>query len=231
MTNFSIIIPVYNESENIINLLIEIKNQLKDFEYEIIIVDDHSKDNTIQFINEFNDKIVKLIKHDINLGQSKSIFSGIKESRYNTIITLDGDGQNNPKDIPLLLNKFFSDNSLFLVGGIRSERKDKMLKIISSKIANYIRGFILKDNCPDTGCSLKVFDKNIFLKFPEFKGIHRFLPALFTGYGKNTVFIVVDHRPRLYGISNYGTIDRMFAGIKDIIKVLKIIKKFKNNRV
>ena len=105
-----------------------------------------------------------------------------------------------------------------------------MFKIFSSKIANYIRRSILKDNCPDTGCSLKVFDKSVFLKFPEFKGIHRFLPALFSGYGKNTIFIVVDHRPRLYGISKYGTIDRMFAGITDIIKVFKIIKKFRNNR-
>ena len=236
MNNFSIVIPCYNEEHNITHLIEEIKKSLLNptSNYEILLVDDASTDQTLKKLKklkEDNQELIKIITNNTNLGQSFSLIKGIKESSYNTIVTLDGDGQNNPKDIPLLLNKFFSDNSLFLVGGIRSKRKDKMLKIISSKIANYIRGVILKDNCPDTGCSLKVFDKNIFLKFPEFKGIHRFLPALFSGYGKNTVFIVVDHRPRLYGNSNYGTIDRMFAGIKDMIKVLKIIKKFKNNRV
>ena len=106
-----------------------------------------------------------------------------------------------------------------------------MIKIISSKIANKFRNLILKDDCLDTGCSLKVFDRNTFLKFPFFNGIHRFLPALFRGYGKKTFFIEVDHRSRIYGISKYGTFIRLIRGVRDLIKVVKIIKKFKRSNV
>ena len=112
-----------------------------------------------------------------------------------------------------------------MVGGIRKKRQDSFIKILSSKIANYIRSKILNDNCKDTGCSLKVFSKNIFLEFPYFDGIHRFLPALFKGYGHKTDFINVNHRVRKYGKSKYGTIDRLFRGIRDIIKVKNIINK------
>ena len=229
MTNFSIIIPVYNEAKNIINLLIEIKNQLNDFQYEIVIVDDHSKDNTIEVINKFDDEIVRLIKHDNNLGQSQSIFSGIKESKHNIIVTLDGDGQNNPKDIPKLLDTYLRQKDIYLVGGIRRKRKDTIIKILSSKIANKIRSKILNDDCDDTGCSLKVFDKKAFLKFPFFDGMHRFLPALFKGFGYKTYFVYVDHRSRFSGKSNYGTFDRLFKGIRDLIKVKRIIRDAKYN--
>ena len=101
------------------------------------------------------------------------------------------------------------------------------IKLISSNIANQIRSLILKDDCVDTGCSLKVFDKEIFLSFPFFDGLHRFLPALFKGFGKNTLFINVDHRPRISGISKYGTFDRLYKGILDIIRVKKIIRNNK----
>ena len=115
------------------------------------------------------------------------------------------------------------------MGGIRSKRKDSTIKIISSKIANLTRQFILKDNCIDTGCSLKVFNRDIFLKFPFFDGLHRFLPALFIGYNETTFFIPVEHRYRVHGNSNYGTTKRLLAGILDLIRVVKIIKKFKRN--
>ena len=155
-----------------------------------------------------------------------NIWTGIKNSNHKTVVTLDGDGQNNPKDIPKLLEIYFSKKNFSLIGGIRKKRKDNFLKVASSKIANKIRSFILDDDCVDTGCSLKVFDRDIFLSFPFFNGLHRFLPALFKGYGKNTFFIEVDHRPRVSGISKYGTIDRLFKGIFDIMRVKKII----NNR-
>ena len=109
-----------------------------------------------------------------------------------------------------MIQEYNKDKDLVLVGGIRLNRKDNFLKKISSKIANKIRMLILKDNCEDTGCSLKIFDKKIFLSFPLFDGIHRFLPALFTGYGKKTIFVDVDHRPRIYGYSKYGTFKRLF---------------------
>lgn len=228
---FSIVIPIYNEQDNITILLDEIINSLKDqkFSYEVIIVDDASNDNSVSKINDYkkNNKIsINLILNKKNLGQSFSTISGIKASKYSTIITIDGDGQNNPSDILKLINTFKKSN-LSLLGGIRYKRKDSLLKKISSKIANNIRKKILNDDCDDTGCSLKVFNKEIFLQFPEFDGLHRFLPAFFKGYGYKTNFVEVDHRQRIFGNSKYGTILRLFKGIIDLIKVYFIIKKVK----
>ena len=166
---------------------------------------------------------VHVLQHPLNLGQSECLRTGIKFTNDEIIITIDGDGQNNPNDIPKLLDVYFSKKVYSLIGGIRKNRKDNFLKVISSKIANLTRSFVLKDNCVDTGCSLKVFDKEVFLSFPFFDGIHRFLPALFKGFGKNTLFMDVDHRPRISGISKYGTFDRLYKGILDIIRVQKII--------
>jgi len=226
---FSIVVPIYNEAQNIESLINEIYKSLKDYNnFELILVNDNSKDNTVSIVNSLKNKFkIILINNNTNKGQSFSIYKGIMESNNSTIVTLDGDGQNNPADIPLLLEKYFSDDEVFLVGGIRRKRKDNFIKIISSVIANRIRSKIFNDGCEDTGCSLKVFDKSVFLKFPFFNGIHRFLPALFTGYGYKTFFMKVDHRSRLRGNSNYGTIDRLYRGIIDILKVKKIINKQK----
>ena len=232
MDKFSIVIPIYNEGLIIKKLVDEIFFSLSDYKdkFEIILVDDSSTDNSFleikKIYKKYKEKII-VISNKFNIGQSFSIVKGIKRSNYNVIITLDGDGQNNPQDIPKLLNVYF-DKNLSLIGGIRSKREDNIIKIISSKIANNIRKIILKDNCDDTGCSLKVFDKKTFMQFPHFNGIHRFLPALFYGYGKKTFFVDVSHRRRVYGISKYGTFKRLFGGIRDIIKVYKIIKEFKN---
>jgi len=225
---FSIVIPLFNESKNITELLNEISISLNDYkDYEIILVDDNSTDNTLDIINNFKDNKIKIFQNNKNKGQSFSISLGIKKSLYNTIITIDGDGQNDPYDIPKLL-KYFNENKDYeLVGGIRKKRKDSFIKIISSMIANYIRAKILKDDCKDTGCSLKVFNKKIFLDFPYFNGIHRFLPALFRGYGYKTKYIDVNHRNRKHGFSNYGTFSRLFQGIRDMIKVRKILNKNK----
>jgi len=223
---FSIVIPVYNESENIENLINEILISLKQYpEYEIIIIDDFSNDGTINKIKRLNKiKNIKLICNDKNYGQSFSIHRGILESNYNTIVTIDGDGQNNPNDIPKLIERFNSDENLLLLGGIRKKRKDNIVKIISSRLANLVRSRILDDDCKDTGCSLKIFEKNVFTEIPYFDGIHRFLPALFKGFGYKTQFVNVDHRKRKYGYSKYGTINRLYKGIIDIYKVKKIIK-------
>ncbi len=225
---FSIVIPLYNEAENIINLLSEIKISLKEYKhYEIILVDDKSTDHTKKIIDNIKEIDLKTINNKENKGQSYSIHKGILHASFETIITLDGDGQNDPADIPKLLEYYSKSKNLDLIGGIRSERKDTFIKIISSKLANYIRSRILNDGCPDTGCSLKVFNKNIFLLFPYFDGMHRFLPALFKGYGYSCKFIDVNHRKRKYGNSKYGVLNRLFKGIRDIIKVRKIIEKKK----
>ena len=234
MTNFSIVIPIYNEEKNIFNLTKEIFYHLEKYKdkFEVIIVNDSSTDESIKVISELKNiypRYIRLINNNFNFGQSYSISKGIKSSSFDTIVTLDGDGQNNPKDIITLVNKYFENKEIFLIGGIRKNRKDNLIKIISSRVANFIRRIILNDNCIDTGCSLKIFDKKIFISFPMFDGIHRFLPALFKGYEKKTIFIDVDHRPRVHGYSKYGTFKRLFKGIRDLIIVAKIIKKFKSN--
>ncbi len=227
--NISIVIPIFNESENIGAVIEKILNNIKEINFEIIIIDDASTDKPYEKISKFLSlKNIKILKNEKNLGQSFSIYKGIKNSKYETIVTLDGDGQNNPLDILLLTDEYFNDNELFLVGGIRNKRKDNLIKIVSSRVANYIRMFLLSDNCIDTGCALKIFDKYTFLSFPFFDGIHRFLPALFKGYGKKTKFINVKHHPRKFGTSKYGIQNRLFIGIRDIFKVAKIIKEYKN---
>ena len=226
---FSIVIPLFNESENIEKLIFEIEVSLKKIrDYEIILVDDGSTDKTSEIIKKNNFDRVKLFNNLKNKGQSFSIVKGIKNSINDIIVTLDGDGQNDPKDIPKLLDIYLNNQDIKLVGGIRENRKDNYSKIVASKIANYIRSKILKDRCKDTGCSLKVFEKKIFLSFPYFDGIHRFLPALFNGYGYKTKFVSVKHRKREFGISKYGNLRRLYSGIGDIVKVKNIIKERKS---
>lgn len=229
MQTLSIIIPVYNECESIKSLIIEIENVITNkFKYEVIIINDGSTDNTYELItNEIKNPNVYIYNNEINMGQSYSINKGIKLTNYTNIVTIDGDGQNPPKDIIKLANLYFS-NKYKLVGGLRLKRRDSIIKKISSRIANSIRSYILKDNCSDTGCSLKIFDKEFFLKLPYFNGMHRFLPALFINFGAKTHFIEVGHRQRKSGKSKYGTFDRLIIGIKDLIKVLYLIKSFKN---
>jgi dolichol-phosphate mannosyltransferase len=234
--DFSIVIPLYNE-EGIISLLIkEIENSLnkKEYVYEIILINDASTDLTsseLEKLKYIYPNKIRILNNKKNSGQSFSLRKGIEVSAYSNIITIDGDGQNNPSDIPKLMEIYFKDNNLSLVGGIRNKRQDSFIKIFSSKIANFIRRIILKDGCKDTGCSLKIFDKEVFLEFEYFDGIHRFLPALFSGYGKKTFFINVDHRPRKWGVSKYGTFGRLFNGIRDLIKVRNMIFSFKKNNV
>lgn len=225
MKKFSIVIPVYNESCCISNLLIEIENSLKDlYDYEIIIVNDSSTDNTLEILEKLKTQYKLIIlTNKKNLGQSHSILKGVNKSIFETIVTMDGDGQNNPNDIPTLVDKYFSTNC-DLVSGIRKIRQDSFVKIFSSKIANFVRSKYLNDDCKDTGCALKVFNRKTFLYFPFFNGIHRFLPALFKGYGKEVIFLDVDHRIRKGGKSKYGTLNRLFKGLKDMFYVKKIIK-------
>ena len=232
----SIVIPLFNEELNIKNLFYEIIDLITShnhiYKFELILINDCSSDQTLKVINKIKDENnfdILIINNKKNIGQSLSLIKGIKSSKYDNIISIDGDGQNNPKDLKKLIKVYKTEN-IDLVGGIRVKRVDSFLKKISSKIANKIRMTILNDDCKDTGCSLKIFKKEVFNQFPEFDGIHRFLPALYKGYNYKTKFLPVDHRKREFGKSNYGTIDRLFKGIKDIIKVRKIIIKFKNKK-
>ena len=227
--SISIIIPIFNEANNIFFLLDEIYHHLnKLIDFEVILINDSSTDSFLEVFNKKKYSNVFLINNKINLGQSKSLQLGILKSNFDNIVTLDGDGQNNPKDIIKLLNIYFEKN-YNLVSGIRIKRKDSFIKKISSKIANKIRSIILKDKCPDTGCSLKIFKKNCFVSIPYFNGIHRFIPALFLGFGYKVFYVSVDHRSRKFGKSKYGTFGRLLRGILDIYKVLNIIKANKLN--
>ena len=231
MNNISIVIPIYNEEKNIIKLFHELKQSIADnqnYNFELIFVNDCSIDNSLNILNQLkiNNKLLSIINNSENLGQSSSINIGIKNSKYNNIITMDGDGQNNPKDLKIIIQSYFSENA-DLVSGIRKVRKDTIIKKISSQIANKIRSSVLKDKCSDTGCSLKMFKEEIFLSFPFFNGIHRFIPSLFSGYNKKIVYVDVDHRAREYGQSNYGTVIRLIKGIGDLIRVFFIIKKYR----
>lgn len=227
---FSIIIPIFNESQNIIKLIEEIYYYLHSMnDFEVIVVDDFSSDDSVKKINSIIKlyKNLKIIINNKNMGQSFSIVEGVKNSRFDVIVTLDGDGQNNPKDI-LKLIKIYFDYDYKLVSGIRLKRKDNYIKKISSLLANRIRSYILNDHCKDTGCGLKIFDKKIFLSFNYFDSIHRFIPALFVATNSKVKYVNVDHRIRNYGISKYGTFDRLFYGIRDIFIVKKIIKNIKH---
>ncbi len=229
MFNFSLIIPAFNESKNIINLIDEINSNLneKEYNFEIIVIDDASTDNTKNLLINKKSLLnnLKIITNQNNKGQSYSIKIGIQKSTFNNIVTLDGDGQNDPSDIPRLIELYESDKNIKLVAGIRKKRQDTKIKKISSLVANKIRKRVLNDGCDDTGCALKIFDKNIFLSFRFFNGIHRFLPALYNGFGYKISFVNVNHRHRKYGVSKYGIVNRLFKGIYDMIKVYFIINK------
>lgn len=222
----SIVIPIYNEESNIITLFKEISETIsKKYILEICFVNDGSQDSSLSKINKLDKKIVKIVNSKKNFGQSHSIFVGVKNSKYDTIVTLDGDGQNPPSEIPKLLNEFFNYDSDILVCGIRKNRKDSFSKVYGSLIANKFRSFILNDQCEDTGCGLKVFSKKNFFKIPYFNGFHRFFPALFQSNGVKCIFINVSHRKREYGKSKYNNLKRFFKGLIDIIRVKYIILK------
>jgi dolichol-phosphate mannosyltransferase len=225
MRTFSLVIPIFNEEHNIEILYNELLfNNLEDKIYEIIFVNDCSTDDSFNVLTKIalsNSKI-KILNHNLNMGQSACIKTAAQNTTAEILITMDGDGQNDPSDIHKLLEIYNSINNYKLVGGIRKIRKDSYSKRIASKLANKIRILILDDGCEDTGCSLKAFDRKQFLKFPFFDGIHRYLPYLFKKFGCKTFFIEVNHRKRIYGKSKYNNLQRGFRGIIDMIRVLNI---------
>lgn len=232
--DISLIIPFYNEEENISIFLNEIFPIIDLSQYinkcEIICINDGSTDNTLNKLKVFQTSysLFKIINLKNNLGQSNAINLGVKSSLFENCVTIDGDCQNDPKDINLLLNEFSKNLNLDLIAGERMNRKDNLIKRASSKIANKFRNIILKDNCSDTGCSLKLFKKNAFCKFTYFDGIHRFLPALFVGYGFQVKYLKVNHRYRRFGQSKYGTLKRLFIGLFNIYFVYRQIRKYKS---
>jgi dolichol-phosphate mannosyltransferase len=228
----SIVIPVRNEAPNIAPLVAEIRAALDgSCDYEIVYVDDGSTDETTAAVKALGRDFprLRLIRHRQSAGQSAAIRSGVKAARAPWIATLDGDGQNDPADIPHLwqIARSAPEEAPLLVAGWRRKRRDSAMKRLSSRLANLVRRAFLGDGTPDTGCGLKVFRRELFLDLPFFDHCHRFLPALVRRAGGRTVSVPVNHRPRARGRSNYGMLDRLFVGIADLAGVMWLMRRAK----
>jgi len=235
MANISIVIPAHNEADNIGTLIREIKQLNLDQPYEIIIVDDASSDDTYANVVKLKAEIpeLRIIQHEGTYGQSAAVATGIAHAVGELIVTMDGDGQNNPADIPKLVSAILdSENkNLRMVAGFRKKRNDSAWRVLSSKVANSVRSFFLRDQTPDTGCGLKIFYRSAFVKLPFFNHMHRFLPALIQMQGGDVISIEVSHRARMHGTSNYGTLNRLWVGIIDILGVSWLRLRSKKVRI
>jgi len=223
----AVVVPVKNEAENIVPLIDEIARSLADrVEFEIVYVDDGSTDATISILRRERAArpYLRVLRHAQSCGQSAAVASGVKAARAPVIATLDGDGQNDPADIPALLQRLLAEpedkRDFLLVAGHRQKRRDTGIRRMSSKIANGVRAWMLKDATPDTGCGLKLFTKAAFLDMPRFDHMHRFLPALMIRRGGSVVSVPVHHRPRERGVSKYGVWNRLWVGIVDLFGVM-----------
>ena len=223
--DLSVVIPVKNEAGNIAPLVAEITAALDGLTgYEIIYIDDGSSDATAAEIRRLQAGLpqLRLLRHAQSCGQSAAIRSGVKAARGGWIATLDGDGQNDPADIPALwrLATGAAGGPPLLIAGHRARRQDSWSKRRASRIANAVRRRLLRDDTPDTGCGLKLFPRALFLDLPYFDHMHRFLPALVLREGGSVRSVPVNHRPRRRGTSKYGVLDRLGVGIADLLGVM-----------
>jgi len=219
--SLSVVIPVYNEEENIPKLYEELKEVLErlPYDYEIIFVDDGSTDRTPQILEELakKDPRVKVIRFRRNYGQTAAMYAGFQYASGDVVITMDGDLQNDPHDIPKLLEKI--NEGYDIVSGWRKDRKDPFLsRILPSKIANWIISKVTGVHLHDYGCTLKAYRKEVAKNFRLYGDMHRFLPAVAKSFGAKITEVVVNHRPRLYGKSKYG-IGRTVRVLLDIFLV------------
>ncbi len=219
--------PVHNEVDNVTTLVEEIHAALDGrVDFEAVFVDDASSDDTAPRLVALAGRFPRLrvLRHLHNAGQSTAIATGVRAARGTLVATLDGDGQNDPADIPALLQRWGAEGggtgSPLLLAGWRATRNDTWLRRLSSRIANGVRGRLLGDGTPDTGCGLKLFARDDFLALPYFDHMHRFLPALIVRHGGRVVSVPVRHRPRTRGQSHYGVWNRLWVGIVDIAGVM-----------
>jgi glycosyltransferase involved in cell wall biosynthesis len=225
----SIVVPMHNEAGNVVRLAHEIAASLAPGSFEVLLVDDGSTDATLAEALRLRGTIAELrvLGHTQRLGQSAAIWSGVRAARAPWVVTLDGDGQNDPSDIGELLKarSDAGDESVRLVVGHRTRRRDTAWRRLQSRIANGVRGRFLGDDTPDTGCGLKLFARDTFLALPSFTHMHRFLPALFLREGARVISIPVHHRPRTAGRSKYAMLDRLAAGLVDLAGVFWLMRR------
>ena len=236
----SVVVPVFNEQDNVAPLVGEIVAALRGRasdeggDFEIVYVDDHSTDATFDTLRRLKAGVpeLRVLRHVTNSGQSTAIRTGVKAARGEWIATLDGDGQNDPADIPkLLAQRAQSAAEVKLFAGWRVNRQDSGSKRWASKLANAIRTRMLPDDTPDTGCGTKLFEREAFLELPFFNHMHRYLPALMQRAGWKTLSVPVNHRHRSTGVSKYNNLNRALVGIADLRGVAWLIRRGKVTRV
>jgi len=227
----SVVIPMRNEGPNVLPLLAEIATALAGTAHEVVCIDDGSSDDTaLRLAEAMGSHPLVALRHAASCGQSAAVVSGVRAARAPWIATLDGDGQNDPADIPKLWARARAEaasGAAVLVAGHRVTRRDSGVKRVTSRVANAVRARLLGDATPDTGCGLKVFPRALFLDLPRFDHMHRYLPALALRQGAVVVSEAVNHRPRIRGRSNYGTLDRLAVSIADMLGVIWLQRRWK----
>ncbi|MEM9304584.1 MAG: glycosyltransferase family 2 protein [Pseudomonadota bacterium] len=217
----SVVVPLYNEAENLDALCAELDAALGALAFEAVFVDDGSTDDSAARYRALESAFgwLRVVRHPVNAGQSAAFCTGVAAARSPVIATIDGDLQNDPADIPGLLDIYLektAEQGPTLVTGNRTQRRDSFVRRLSSRVANRVRSSLLRDRCLDTGCSLKLFSRDAFLLLPQFDHMHRFLPALFARDGAQVVNVPVNHRERRAGASKYGIGNRLWVGIVDL---------------
>jgi glycosyltransferase involved in cell wall biosynthesis len=227
MNNVSVVVPLYNEEQSVAMLQRELADALTGVDYEIIFVDDGSQDETVARIAA--DPRTRVLRFEKNAGQSAAIFAGLQAVRNEIAVLIDGDLQNDPADIPRLLAEI--SRGADLVCGYRAQRKDTLLKRITSRVANFVRSRFTRDGVRDTGCTLKAMRRDCIGALVPFKGMHRFIPALVKGAGYRLVEIPVNHRPRRFGQSKYGLGNRAFRATIDMFGVRWLLSRRLNYKL
>jgi dolichol-phosphate mannosyltransferase len=231
MPTLSVVVPVKDEAGNVTALAREIADATAGEAAEIIFVDDGSTDGTADLLLKLKPEVpgLRVIRHNGNFGQSRAVRTGVRAATGNIVVTLDGDGQNDPADIPNLLSVLGADNTgkLGLVGGVRINRQDASNRRFASNLANRFRRWMLKDNAADSGCGLKAFRREAYLSLPYFDHMHRFLIALMLREGYEVREVPVNHRPRTHGASKYNNLHRARVGIVDMVGVRWLQTRFR----
>ncbi len=225
----SVVVPVKDEAGNVAPLVREIAAALTGQDHEILFIDDGSSDGTAAALTALKAEIpqLRVLRHGRNLGQSRGIRTGVQAARGEIIVTLDGDGQNDPADIPKLLTALAAGPDVAMVSGVRVKRQDTASRRLASRLGNRFRSALLGDGATDTGCGLKAFRRDVFLNLPYFDHLHRFLIALVQREGWKVSYVPVNHRPRLTGTSKYTNFGRLLVSAQDLLGVRWLQRRYR----
>jgi dolichol-phosphate mannosyltransferase len=229
-TKLSVVVPLNDERPNVRPLLEEITAVLRGLDYEVIAVDDGSTDGTLGELHRVAAEVgrVRVLRHEERCGQSTALYTGIRAASSELVATLDGDLQNDPRDVFTLLERYFAEPDRERVGlliGHRVQRRDSRTRRFASRFANGLRSRVLHDATPDTGCGIKLFRRSVFAEIPYFDHMHRFLPALTLRAGYRVLSVPVHHRPRIYAKAHYSTWDRAWGGVVDLVGVAWLMRR------